>query len=110
MDELAQAIVMVAIWCDSRRSSCDQCCRSGGASLLIYFKNDLGAHAWPNHDIDLKKRQKSRNTSVMSNVVAIDYIALSRDEISDMSGQFSDPNSERAYSSVERRGRVAVDI
>lgn len=101
---------MVAAWCNNRRRCCDECRGSGGTSLLIYFKDDLRAHAWPDHDIDLEEGEKARDTAVVSNIVAINYIALSGDEISDICGQFGDPNSECAYSSVERRGRVAVDI
>lgn len=101
---------MVAVWCNGRRGSCDECRGSGGANLLIYLKDNLGAHAWPDHDIDLEEGEKARHTAIVSNIMAIDYIALSRDKISDISGQFGDPNPECAYSSVERCRRVAVNV
>lgn len=77
---------MSAVGCNNRRRSCDECRGSRGTSFLIYFKDNLGAHAWPDHDINLQEGEKTGNAAIMSNVVPIDHIAFSRDQIPDMGG------------------------
>jgi hypothetical protein len=75
--------------CSYERSGCWRCC----GVLLVEFENNLRAHTGPEHHIDLKNGEQSRHRAIMSNVVPIEDIASSVHIVSNVGGEFANPNT-----------------
>lgn len=65
-----------------------------GVALLIHLKHDLGAHAWPDHDIQLQDGEQSGEGPIVRHVVPVNHVALATNEVADVGRELADPDAE----------------
>lgn len=80
------------------------------AVLLINFKHDLGAHARPDHLIELQDRQQSRDRPIVRNIVPVDHIALATDEVPNVSSELPNPHTVTRGTCCQAPRVATVDV
>lgn len=98
-DEMTEAVVLVALVARARRRF-----------LAVNLKDDLRAHAGPDHGINLQDRQQAGHRTIVSDVVEVNDVALASNDVADVASQLEHPDAEGTGAGRERVGVVAVDL